>query len=134
MAPSKQSPRAKIVTKSSSSENEDNTATTDNGRCASQGSDDQSVKDMAKALKESTKGQPTLNSGNLQGGLYRWNSSFKLHRARFETLKALLEGRASIEMEMSQSSTRIEKAFANANHELQTVLATRIENFNADTT
>ncbi|KAL8807495.1 MAG: hypothetical protein Q9182_000660 [Xanthomendoza sp. 2 TL-2023] len=150
MAPSKQSSKANLATKSSSSENEDQTPIMGNGRCASQGSDDQSVENMAKALKESTKRRRSARRSKIEKDYHLemkkletsvtaslnniLDKRLKLHRARLETLKALLERRSSIETEMSKSNTRLEKAFANANYELQTVLATRIENCKVDTT
>ncbi|KAL8694147.1 MAG: hypothetical protein Q9218_001144 [Villophora microphyllina] len=67
------------------------------GLSGSQGSDDQSVTDITK-----------------------------VHKARLKSLSALLKRKAAIEEAILQSTAKLEKAFVNANHELQTVLDARL--------
>ncbi|KAI4285433.1 MAG: hypothetical protein L6R38_000672 [Xanthoria sp. 2 TBL-2021] len=145
MAPRKPSPKVTITAENSASEDDANGTTMDDPR-GSQGADDQIVKNMAKALKESTRrrrkarrgkiGQDYhLEIGQLEASVTAnlndiSNQASKLQRTRLETLRVLLEKRALVETDILQSITRLDKAFANANQELQTVLATRMENYN----
>ncbi|KAL8759781.1 MAG: hypothetical protein Q9199_000505 [Rusavskia elegans] len=147
MAPRKRSPKVTITAENSASEDDANGTTMDDPR-GSQGADDQIVKNMAKALKESVSSLPGtrrrrkarrgkieqdyhLEMGQLEASVTAnlndiSNQASKLQRTRLETLRVLLERRALVETDILQSIARLDKAFANANQELQTVLATRM--------
>ncbi|KAL8857050.1 MAG: hypothetical protein Q9178_006342 [Gyalolechia marmorata] len=141
MAPRKRSPKVTKAARSSASDEEDNGATI-NDVFGSQDSDDRSLKIMAKALKESTNRRRSARRGKIEKDYHRAMEqletsvttklndisfrTFKLQKSRLESLRVLRKQQASVETDILQGIARLEKAFANANQELQTVLATRI--------
>ncbi|KAI4275731.1 MAG: hypothetical protein LQ337_003006 [Flavoplaca oasis] len=130
---------------SSASEADGNGTSSTGDVRGSQGSDDQIVKNMAKALKESTKRRRTVRRGKIQQDYHLEmsqleasvsakmkniaNRTSKLQTNRLESLRDLLEKKASVEADMMQSIARLDKAFANANLELQAVLTTKTGNY-----
>ncbi|KAL8737481.1 MAG: hypothetical protein Q9181_001641 [Wetmoreana brouardii] len=143
MAPPKPSvSKVQITTGSLALEGVDNEANA-YGLHGSQGSDDQSVRDMAKALKESTKRRRDTrrrkieNDYQVEMELLEASFSTKvahvtgrllaLHKRRLETLKSVLERRTDIEEEIVQSTVKLERAFMNANQELRAVLTARLD-------
>ncbi|KAL8852414.1 MAG: hypothetical protein Q9221_002720 [Calogaya cf. arnoldii] len=141
MAPRKRSPKYMVATENSPSEEDRNGTATGDPR-GSQGSDDKIVQNMAKALKESTRRRRNarrdkierdyhFEMGQLEASVtadLNKNSkrASELQATRLETLRGLLEKRTAVETDTLQSIARLEKAFANANQELQTVLTTRM--------
>ncbi|KAL8984518.1 MAG: hypothetical protein Q9205_001541 [Flavoplaca limonia] len=130
---------------SSASEADGNGTSSTGDVRGSQGSDDQIVKNMAKALKESTKRRRTARRGQIEQDYHLQmsqleasvsfqmesiaNRTSKLQRTRLESLRDLLERKASVEADIMQSIAKLDKAFANANSELQAVLTTRAGNY-----
>ncbi|KAI4244499.1 MAG: hypothetical protein L6R40_002966 [Gallowayella cf. fulva] len=142
MAPAKRRAKVRMVRERSTSADDENEATTDDVR-GSQGSDDQSVSNMAKALKESSRRRRKARRSKIEKE-YRHemeqleisvaanlndisSKSLKMHESRLERLKALLDKRAMLETEMEQNAATLERAFANVNQELQAVLVSRIQ-------
>ncbi|KAL8829894.1 MAG: hypothetical protein Q9170_005979 [Blastenia crenularia] len=147
MAPARYSTRSKLATNSSASADDDDKIS-NNGLRGSQGTDDHLVKDMANALKQSTKKRKDARRSKIEkdyrdemeqlrkSTIARLNciasQNAKKQSDLLRVLKELLDRKAVIEVDILQSTAKLEKAFAHANQELQTVLAARVERKNAD--
>lgn len=137
MAPTRQPARNKATTGSSTSANEEGNPSRHESR-GSQGSDDHIVKNMADALKKSTKKRRDAQRSKIEKEYYlemeqlQKSAVTNLNRIasqiskkqweRLKILKNLLTMRAAIETEILRSTATLENAFLNANKELRIVL------------